>query len=119
MFNQIKTSKENKEVISRITTKLRLGAENVIARIAIGYSISKNKKLDINNVKDSSGKTYSYKILLGEYDRIYIAMICQLYSIHQTDPDISKYIKLHLDDGLGLLSESDYSNVEQLFLTNE
>ena len=115
MFNQIKTSKENKEVVSRITTKLRLGAENVIARIAIGYSISKNKKLDINNVKDSSGKTYTYKILLGEYDRIYIAMICQLYEIHQSDPDLSKYIKLHLDDGLDKLAEEDYSSINQIF----
>ena len=52
MFNQIKTSKENKEVVSRLTNKLGLGAENVIARIAIGYSISKKKKLDINNVKE-------------------------------------------------------------------
>ena len=116
MFNQIKTSKENKEVVSRITTKLRLGAENVIARIAIGYSISKNKKLDINNVKDSSGKTYTYKILLGEYDRIYIAMICQLYGIHKSDPDLAKYIKLHLDDGLDQLAEEDYNSINQMFL---
>ena len=116
MFNQIRTSKENKEVVSSITTRLRLGAENVIARIAIGYSISKNKKLDINNVKDSSGKTYSYKILLGEYDRIYIAMICQLYEIHQSDPDLVKYMKLHLDDGLDKLAEDDYSSINQIFV---
>ena len=116
MFNQIKTSKENKEVVSRLTNKLGLGAENVIARIAIGYSISKKNKLDINNVKDSSGKTYSYKILLGEYDRIYIAMICQLYGMHQSDPDLAKYIKLHLDDGLDKLAEEDYSSINQLFM---
>ena len=116
MFNQIRTSKENKEIVSRLTAKLGLGAENVIARIAIGYSMSKNRKLDINNVKDSSGKTYSYKILFGEYDRIYTAMICQLYSIHQSDPDISKYVKLHLDDGLDKLAEEDYSSISQLFI---
>ena len=116
MFNQIRTSKENKEVVSRLTNKLGLGAENVIARIAIGYSISKKNKLDINSVKDSSGKTYSYKILLGEYDRIYIAMICQLYGMHQSDPDISKYFKLHLDDGLDRLAEEDYSNINQFFI---
>ena len=115
MFNQIRTSKENKEIVSRLTNKLGLGAENVIARIAIGFSISKKKKLDINEVKDSSGKTYSYKILLGEYDRVYIAMICQLYKIHKTDPDIPKYIKLHLDDGLDQLAKEEYSNINQLF----
>lgn len=116
MFNQIKTSKENKDVVSRLTNKLGLGPENVIARIAIGYSISKKKKLEINNIKDSSGKAYSYKILLGEYDRIYIAMICQLYELHQSDPDLAKYIKLHLDDGLDKLAEEDYSSINQLFL---
>ena len=116
MFNQIKTSKENKDVVSRLTNKLGLGPENVIARIAIGYSISKKKKLDINNIKDSSGKAYSYKILLGEYDRIYIAMICQLYELHQSDPDLAKYIKLHLDDGLDKLAEEDYSSINQFFL---
>lgn len=116
MFNQIRTSKENKEIVSRLTNKLGLGAENVIARIAIGFSISKKKKLDINQVKDSSGKTYSYKILLGEYDRVFIAMICQLYKIHQSDPDLAKYIKLHLDDGLSILEEENFSSINQLFI---
>ena len=116
MFNQIRTSKENKEIVSRLTNKLGLGAENVIARIAIGFSISKKKKLDINKVKDSSGKTYSYKILLGEYDRLYIALICQLYKIHQSDPDLPKYLKLHLDDGLEILAKKDFVSVSQIFI---
>jgi len=116
MFNQIKTSKENKEAVSRLTNKLGLGAENVIARIAIGYSISKKKKLDINDVKDSNGKAYSYKVLLGDYDRIYLAMICQLYRIHKSDPDLAKYVKLHLDDGLDQLAEEDYNSINQMFL---
>jgi len=50
MFNQIKISKENKEVVSRLTNNLGLATENVIARTAIGYSISKKKKLNINNI---------------------------------------------------------------------
>ena len=115
MFNQIRTSKENKEVVSRLTNKLGLGPENVIARVAIGYSISKKKKLNINDIKDSSGKSYSYKVLFGEYDRIYISMICQLYGVHKSDPDVSKYFKLHLDDGLNRLAEEDYSNINQMF----
>ena len=119
MFNQIRTSKENKEIVTRLTTKLGLGSENIIARVAIGYSISKKNKMNINSLKDSSGKTYSYKILFGEYDRIYLAMICQLYSIHQSDPDIAKYIKLHLDDGLDRLSEDNYNSVEQMLLKIE
>lgn len=34
MFNQIKTSAKNKEVVTVLTRKFGLGAENVIARIA-------------------------------------------------------------------------------------
>ena len=33
MFNQIKTSAKNKEVVTVLTRKFGLGAENVIARI--------------------------------------------------------------------------------------
>ena len=43
-------------------------------------------------------------------------MICQLYEIHQSDPDLSKYIKLHLDDGLDKLAEEDYNSINQMFL---
>lgn len=39
MFNQIKTSAKNKEVVTVLTRKFGLGAENVIARIAIVYSL--------------------------------------------------------------------------------
>ena len=40
MFSHIKTSKENKEVVTQLTNKLSLGAENVIARIAIAHSLA-------------------------------------------------------------------------------
>ena len=56
MFTQIKTSKENKEVVALLTRKLGLGTENVIARIAYTYSLSQDKKLDLNDIKDAGGK---------------------------------------------------------------
>lgn len=115
MFKHIKTSKENKEIVTSLTNKLGLGPENIIARIAIGHSISQNKKLNINDVKNSSGKEYSYNVLLGNYDRIYIAMICELYNINKNDPDFSKYVKLHLDDGLDKLREKELKNIDQIF----
>ena len=37
MFTQIKTSKENKDIVSQLTRKLGLGTENIIARIAYTY----------------------------------------------------------------------------------
>jgi DNA sulfur modification protein DndE len=105
MFSRITSSEKSKKLITELTYKMQLGAENVIARIALGQSLSKKVKLDINKIEDSKGKTYTYNVLLGEYHRVYIAMICQLYQIHKTDPDIGKFVKLHLDDGLESLQE--------------
>jgi len=115
MFKHIKTSKENKEIVTSLTNNLGLGPENIIARIAIGYSISQNKQLNINDIKNSSGKEYSYSVLLGNNDRIYIAMICELYNTNKTDPDLSKYFKLHLDHGLSKLDELELQNIDQIF----
>jgi DNA sulfur modification protein DndE len=105
MFTQIKTSKENKEVVALLTRKLGLGTENVIARIAYTYSLSKDRKLDLNSIKDSSGKEYSKSVLFGEYYDIYIGLLCVHYGLYKTDKDIARYIKMHIDDGLQLLND--------------
>lgn len=114
MFTQIKTSKENKEVVSLLTRKLGLGAENVIARIAYTYSLSKNRKLDLNLIKDSSGKEYSKSVLFGEYHDIYLGLVCVHYGLYKTDKDIGRYIKMHVDDGLQLLNDevNSRSNID-------
>lgn len=114
MFTQIKTSKENKEVVSLLTRKLGLGTENVIARMAYTYSLSKNRKLDLNSIKDSSGKEYSKSVLFGEYHDIYLGLVCVHYGLYKTDKDIGRYIKMHVDDGLQLLNDevNSRSNID-------
>lgn len=104
MFTQIKTSKENKEIVSQLTRKLGLGTENIIARIAYSYSLSKGTKLDLNNIENSMGKEYNKSVLFGDYADMYVAMVCAHYNLYKTDKDIAKYIKMHVDDGLRLLS---------------
>ena len=104
MFSQIKTSKENKEIVSQITRKWNLGAENVIARIAFAHSIAKSGLLDLNDLQDSGGKEYSKNVLFGEHADIYLGMICLKYNLYKTDKRIGKYAKLHLDNGLKLLN---------------
>lgn len=105
MFNQIKTSKGNKEIVSQLTKKLNLGTENIIARIAFSYSLSQDKKLNLNDLLDSGGKEYSRAVLFGDYDDIYIGLLCTHYGIYKTDKDLGKYVKLHIDDGLQLINE--------------
>lgn len=103
MFTHIKTSKDNKRTVSELSRKLNLGTENVIARIAFTYSLSKGKRLSILDVKDSQGKEYSKNVLFGNYYPFYLALLCSHYRIHKTDKDVPKYFKLHIDDGLEII----------------
>jgi len=122
MFTQIKTSRENKEVVALLTRKLGLGTENVIARMAYTYSLSKDRKLDLNSIKDSSGKEYSKSVLFGEYYDIYLSLLCVHYGLYKTDKDIARYIKMHVDDGLQILYKevNERSNIDGFdFLTEK
>jgi DNA sulfur modification protein DndE len=103
MFTQIKTSKANKLVVTDLSYKLNLGAENTIARIAFAYSLSKGQKFSVLDIKDSQGKEYSKSVLFGNNYPFYLAMICTHYNLYRTDKDIPKYFKMHIDDGLELI----------------
>lgn len=100
----IKTSKANEDVVRRLTHKLPQGTkENVIARIAFGYSLQKGKKFHESEFSsyDSKGKEYKDHVLFDSKHRdFYVALICQHYGIYKTDMNIPKYIKLHIDHGL-------------------
>lgn len=111
MFSNIKTSKINKEKVTNLTNKLNLGAENIIARIALAYSLNQERKMDLTRIQDSGGKEYSAKVLFGDYTDYYVALICIHYNIYKTDKDIIKYIKMHIDDGIELLNAEFTGNV--------
>ena len=65
MFKQINTSRANKEIVAHLSRKLNLGTENVIARIAYTYSISKDRKMNLSEIRDAQGKTYTKSVLFG------------------------------------------------------
>lgn len=121
MFTHIKTSAKNKEIVSQLTSKLQLGSENIIARIALAYSLSKDEKLSLNDIKDSGGKEYSAVVLFGSNKDYYIAIIALHYGIQITDSKISKYIKLHIDKGLEIINKdlNESNGISELnFLIN-
>ena len=100
MFSNIKTSRVNKDVVTHLTNKLNLGAENIIARLAFSFSMSQESKLDLSLIQDSAGKEYNTKVLFGSYTDVYIALICVHYNLHKSDKDIPRYVKMHIDEGL-------------------
>jgi len=82
---------------------LNLGAENIIARIAFSYSISKDRMFSILDIKDSQGKEYSKNVLFGNNYPFYLSILCTHYKIDKTNNDIPKFFKMHIDDGLELI----------------
>lgn len=110
MFATIKTSLENKAVVTELTRKLNLGPENVIARLAFSYSIASKKKLNLHEIKDSKGKEYSKTVLFGNNTPYYISLICIHYNVYKTDQNIPKYIKMHIDHGLEIINHELATN---------
>ncbi|MCL4481651.1 MAG: DndE family protein [Bacteroidetes bacterium] len=110
VFTQIRTSSRNREIVIELTRKFNLGAENVIARIAIGYSLQSGIKFESTDVKDSGGKEYSKSVLFGNYYPIYLAMICTYYQINENNKDLPRYFKMHLDHGLQLIYDDIMDN---------
>lgn len=110
MFSQIKTSTKNREVVVELTRKFNLGAENIIARIAIAYSLQSGETFSPIDVKDSGGKEYSRNVLFGTHYPIYEALICTHYQINSNNKDLSRYFKMHLDHGLQLIYDDVTDN---------
>lgn len=110
MIINIKTSEASLKLIREYSSKLKLPAENIIARIALGYSISRGKQINIKEIRDSKGKEYKEETFFGKNKNQYIALISQLYDIHRTDINMPKYVKMHIDDGLELMNKFFESN---------
>ena len=122
----VKTSEVNKDRVVALTGRLGNNIkENVVARIALAYSLAKGRELPLTQdqkseyYRDSRGKEYKDDVLLGQHRNLYIALICQHYGIHKTDANIPRYVKLHLDNGLELMAKEfeqnpSYSSVEFL-----
>ncbi len=104
MFNNIKTSKANKELVTQLTNKLNLGPENIIARLAFSYSLAQERKLDLKKMADSQGKEYNVKVLFGNQPEFYLSLLAIHYQININHIDIAKYAKMHIDDGLELIN---------------
>lgn len=122
MTINLKTSEANKDRVLDLTARLGNNIkENVVARIAIAYSMARGYTLDpTKDLRDSKGKEYKEDTLLGtQYRNLYVALICQHYGLHKTDGNVPRYIKMHLDHGLELMSKvfaenRNYTSIEFL-----
>ncbi len=107
MLINISTSESNKQIVTELSQKfLHTKEENIIPRIALGYSLQRGRKFTEQDfgVYDSKGKSYKDQTLFNpKYKNLFILMICQYYGINRNNENIPRYIKLHIDDGLEAL----------------
>jgi len=48
------------------------------------------------NLQDSGGKEYSRKVLFGDYDKYYLALVAQHYQLHITNQDLREVCEVTL-----------------------
>jgi DNA sulfur modification protein DndE len=102
-FSHIRTSKDNHTRVVELTRKFGFGAENVAARVALAASLASGKRMELSLIQNSAGKEYRTTVLFGKHLDAYVSMIAVKYSLHKTDKDVPKLIKMHIDDGLEYL----------------
>jgi DNA sulfur modification protein DndE len=101
----VATSEITEEILGRLSQRFSLASKNILMRIALSYSITRGRKLQLSEIEDTKGNPYKELQIVGKYRSYYIAIICQHYGIYKTDLDIPKYFKLHIDNGLRLLDK--------------
>lgn len=116
----IRTSETNQEIVRQLTNKLPVGTkENVIARIALAYSLQNGRKFSTSefNLYDSKGKEYKDHILFdAKHKDFYVALISQHYDVYKSHESIPKYVKLHIDHGLELMDNLFSTNNNYTFI---
>ena len=110
MNYSIHTAEAFKLPIASQSKSWNLGAENVIARLAFAASLESSEPIELGELLDSKGKEYNSKVLFGGLKATYESMLCLREGITPTHPEFKKYVKAHVDRGLGMILE--YSSMD-------
>lgn len=115
MAINFKTSEKNKERVTALTRALpgSGNAENIIARIALAYSLGRKNAQrfslgdETDHDTDSRGKEYKDQIFFGPdgFREFYLALVRMHYGAALSEEQIQRLIKLHVDDGIETLYE--------------
>lgn len=113
MSINFKTSAENKDRVTELTRALPGSGnpENIIARIALAYSLCRRnaRKFELSDDSsretDSKGKEYKDETFFGRDDcrEFYLAIVRMCYESNLSEEQLQGLIKLHVDDGIEAL----------------
>ena len=111
IVKQIKLSNAAKDKLARLKGKTGIQNWNVLCRWALCYSLKEGTiPTDIEIASDSNVEM-SWLTFAGEYHEIYEVLIKEWCIVNKlgTDNDtLAKYLKLHLERGIGYLSGTNF-----------
>lgn len=103
---RLKTSKKTKEIFEEMSSSSNL-KPFALSKIAVSMSLKETTSIDEYNSKDTNGLELQRATVTGEFDAIYKALIEMNLGRHITDDEYyPHYMKLHMDRGAEILSNS-------------
>lgn len=111
IVKQIRLSSTAKEKLARLKGKTGIQNWNVLCRWALCFSLKEGTiPTDIEIASDSNVEM-SWLTFAGEYHEIYEALIkewCISNGLGTDNDTLAKYLKLHLERGIGYLSGTNF-----------
>lgn len=118
IVKQIKLSSQAKDKLSRLKAKTGIKNWNILCRWALCYSLYENTTPTDIPINSDSNLEMSWYTFSGEFNELYEALVvewCIEKGIENTEENIAKYFKLHLERGISYLSGTNFiKNIDDL-----
>ncbi|KQL33519.1 DNA sulfur modification protein [Bacillus sp. FJAT-25509] len=119
MIHRLKLSNNTSEILKELQSSTQL-TPNILARLAVGASLTNNSIPEIPNYRSNNGLEINRQTFTGEYDQIYKTLISQHAGKLLTDEEyFPTLFNAHLERGISIIqNEYKYAGNAEKFYEN-
>ncbi|XZF74899.1 DNA sulfur modification protein DndE [Bacillus sp. AL-1R] len=119
MIHRLKLSNNTSEILKELQSSTQL-TPNILARLAVGASLTINSTPEIPNYRSNNGLEINRQTFTGEYDQIYKTLISQHAGKLLTDEEyFPTLFNAHLERGISIIqNEYKYAGNAEKFYEN-
>lgn len=119
MIHRLKLSNNTSEILKELQSSTQL-TPNILARLAVGASLTLNSQPEIPNYRSNNGLEINRQTFTGEYDQIYKTLISQHVGKLLTDEEyFPTLFNAHLERGISIIqNEYKYAGNAEKFYEN-
>lgn len=119
MIHRLKLSNNTSEILKELQSSTQL-TPNILARLAVGASLTINSQPEIPNYRSNNGLEINRQTFTGEYDQIYKTLISQHAGKLLTDEEyFPTLFNAHLERGISIIqNEYKYAGNAEKFYEN-